>query len=120
MSVCVTKKTPKILYLKNNTHTHNNAHCSPVGKLKNLKNILHVVLFSHSVSAAVLRSEQCERKRHKRHYLHVPSLCSFHRSVHQTLSASHGVEEELCGRQTRIEAVGHKAFSSGQLLRNHH
>lgn len=53
-----------------------------------------------------------------RHYLHVSGLCSFHSSVHQTFPASHGVEEELCGRQARVEAVGHKAFSSRQLLKN--
>lgn len=50
-----------------------------------------------------------------RQYLHVSSLCSFHSGVHQALPSSHGVEEELCGCQTRIKAVGHKTLSSRQL-----
>lgn len=50
-------------------------------------------------------------------YLHVSSLCSFYSSVHQTFTASHGMKKELSGRQARVEAVGHKAFSSRQLER---
>lgn len=49
------------------------------------------------------------------YYLHVSGLCCFDCSIHQTLSTGHSVKEELSGRQTRIEAVGHKTFSSRQL-----
>lgn len=51
------------------------------------------------------------------YYLHVSRLCSFHSCVHQTLTTGHGVEEELCGRQARIEAVGYKTFCGRQLLK---
>lgn len=42
--------------------------------------------------------------------LHVSRLCSFDSCVHQTFSTSHCMEEELCWRQARIEAVLHKTL----------
>lgn len=42
--------------------------------------------------------------------LHVSSLGSLHGSVHQTLSTSHSVEEELGGSQTRVETILHKSL----------
>lgn len=52
-------------------------------------------------------------------YLHVSGLGRFHSSIHQTLSARHGVEEELSGSQTGIEAISHKALGSRQLVRHY-
>ena len=41
--------------------------------------------------------------------LHVARVCSLDGSVHQTLTASHGVEEEFCWCQACVEAVLYKA-----------
>ena len=54
-------------------------------------------------------------KREKGAHLHVARLGGLDGRVHQALSAGHGVEEELCGRQAGVEAVGHKALGGRQL-----
>eukprot|EP00955_Chlamydomonas_euryale_P005572 59230-Chlamydomonas_euryale.AAC.2 len=47
---------------------------------------------------------------------HVARLGSLDGSVDQPLSAAHGMEPKLGGRQPREEAVGHKALASGGLI----
>ena len=47
--------------------------------------------------------------------LHVARLGGLDGGVDQALAAAHGVEEELRGREARVEAVGHEALGLGLL-----
>ena len=47
---------------------------------------------------------------------HVACLCGLDSGIHQSFSATHGVEEEFQGRQARVERVADKALASRGLV----